>query len=170
MVKIKITTVSELKALIKKMESLKRIMPVLQKFALEKAADETILTEIHRQMEAEGISKKIIETTFVGKTEIIDGKIARVHIISNYVPDNGFDVGEAREEGTDDHMIKPVKKKALSWIDPKTGRRRFDSIGHMVSGLPRLLIVERTILKNQSKFADAYFNNISTSYNQALGV
>jgi len=120
-------------------------------------------------MEAEGISKKIIETTYVGDTEIIDGKVARVHIISDYVPDNGFDVGKAREEGTKDHMIKPVKKKALSWIDPRTGKRRFDSIGHMVSGLPRLLIVERTLLRNKSKFADAYFKNTSSAYEQIMG-
>lgn len=170
MVKIKISSVSELKNLTKKMEALQRTLPFIQKIALEKAADETLLTEIHRQMETEGISKKIIETTYVGDTEIIDGSVARVHIISDYVPDNGFDVGEGREEGTKDHMIRPVKKKALFWIDKNTGKKRFDPIGHIVSGLPRLLIVERTLLKNKSKFADAYFENISAAYSQALGV
>ena len=169
MVLFKPQTITEYKQSIKKWESLQRTLPTLQKLALEKAADEAILTDIHREMEAAGISKKIIETTYVGNVEIIDGRIARVHIISDYVPDNGFDVGEAREEGTDDHMIRPVKKKALSWIDPRTGKRRFDSVGHMVSGLPRLLIVERTISRNSSKFADAYFKNISSAYNQALG-
>lgn len=168
MVKIIVKSLSDLKQLIKKFEALQRTMPIIRKNALERAADEALLTDIHREMEAAGISKKIIETTYVGNTEIIDGKVARVHIISDYVPDNGFDVGEAREEGTDDHMIKPVKKKALSWIDPKTGKRIFDPIGHMVSGLPRLLIVERTLLRNESKFADAYFNNIGAAYNQAL--
>lgn len=170
MVKIIIRSVSELKELTRKMESLQKTIPFIQKIALEKAADEALLTDIHKEMEAQGISKKIIETTYVGDTEIIDGKVARVHIISDYVADTGFDVGEAREEGTDDHMIRPVKKKALSWIDPNTGKRRFDPIGHMVSGLERLLTVERTLSANQSKFADAYFKNIGASYNQALVV
>lgn len=147
-------------------------MPSIQKTALERAADETILTEIHREMESKGISKKIIERTYVGKTEIINGVVVRVHIISDYISDSGFDVGEAREEGTRDHMIKPKssnKTGKIWWISPNTGKL-LSSKGHMVNGLPRLLIVEQTIQKNQSKFADSYFNSISSAYTQALGV
>jgi len=170
MVKIKVTTVSELRQLIKKFEALKRMMPTIKKNALARAADEALLTDIHREMEAAGISKKIIETTYVGPIEVIDGKVARVHIISDYVPDNGFDVGEAREEGTDDHKIKPLpgnKTGKVWWVDPRTGKL-LNSPGHMVSGLPRLLIVEKTLLRNSGKFADAYFNNIGAAYSQAL--
>lgn len=168
MATVTIKSVSDLKRLIQKMEALQRMMPHLQKVALQRAADETVLTEIHREMESKGISKKIIEKTYVGNIEVIDGVVARVHIISDYISDSGFDVGEAREEGTRDHMIKPVNKKALSWINPSTGKRIFDPIGHMVSGLPRLLIIEQTIEKNKSKFADSYFDSISSSYTQAL--
>lgn len=176
MVKIIIRTTSDLRNLAKKFEALSRTIPTIQKFAVEKAADEAVLTEIHREMEAQGISKKIIETTYVGEIEIIDGVVVRVHIISDYVAEDvgygEFDVGEAREEGTDDHKIMPLpgnKTGKLWWIDPKTGNLR-NSRGHWVSGLPRLLIVETTILKNQSKFADAYFENISSAYSQALRV
>ena len=170
MATIKPRSVSDLRNFIKKIEALQRTISFIQKTALEKAADETILGEIHQEMETEGISKKIIETTYVGKTEIIDGDIARVEIISDYIADNGFDVGEAREEGTTDHEINPKKAKAISWIDQNAGGKRRFSLGHMVSGLVRLLIVERTLLRNKSKLADAYFNNITAAYSQALGV
>lgn len=167
---IQVKSVNELKQLIDKFKTLERTIPTLQKRGLEKAADEAILSDIHKEMETQGFSKKIIETTFVGPIDVVQGQSAEIHIISDYVPDNGFDVGEAREEGTKDHMIKPVKKKALSWIDPRTGRRRFDSVGHMVSGLPRLLIIERTIDRNKQKVKTAYENNIVSSYKQTLGV
>lgn len=166
---IQIKTVNELKQLIDKFKALERTMPTLQLRALEKAADEAIISDIHREMETQNFSKKIIETTFIGPIEVVQGQSATIHIISDYVPDNGFDVGEAREEGTKDHFI-PVTKKPLSWIDPKTGRRLYDAKGHFVSGLPRLLIIERTIDRNQQKVKTAYENNIVSSYNQVLGV
>jgi len=167
---IQIKTVNELKQFTSKLKSLSRTISTLQLRALEKTGDEVILSDIHKEMETKGISKKIIETTYVGPIDIVQGKVATIHIISDYTPDNGFDVGKAREDGTTDHMIKPVTKKALSWIDGATGKRRFDSVGHMVSGLPRLLIIERIIQKNKQKAQNSYEKNIISSYKQALGV
>jgi len=167
---IKIKTTNELKQFTNKLKSLARIMSTLQLHALEKTADESILNDIHKEMETQKISKKIIETTYVGPINIVQGKSATIHIISDYTSDDGFDVGKAREEGTKDHMVKPVQKKALSWIDGSTGKRRFDSKGHMVSGLPRLLIIEKAISKNKQKIKDSYEKNIVSSYKQILGV
>lgn len=166
---IKIRNVKELKQFVNKLLALSRTLPLIQKRALERTADEALLGDIHREMETKGISKKIIETTYVGPIEITQGKVVAIHIISDYVADNGFEVGTAREEGTQDHFI-PRKKKILSWIDSRSGRRVFDPKGHMVSGLPRLLIIERTIAKNKQKVQDSYENNIVTAYRQALGV
>lgn len=167
---IKIKTVNELKQFTSKLKSLERTMSTLQLRALEKTGDEAILNDIHKEMETKEISKKIIETTYVGPIDIVQGKVAVIHIISDYTPDNGFDVGKAREEGTTDHMIKPVIKKALLWIDGVTGGKKFDSVGHIVSGLPRLLIIERIIQKNKQKAQNSYEKNIISSYKQVLGI
>lgn len=167
---IRIRTVNELKQFTNKLKSLERTMSTLQLRALEKTADEIILNDIHREMETKGISKKIIETTYVGSIDIVQGKSATIHIISDYTPDNGFDVGKAREEGTADHMVKPITKKSLSWINNNNGKRMFDSVGHIVSGLPRLLIIERIIQKNKQKSQESYEDNIIISYRQTLGV
>lgn len=161
-------TVNELRQFTNKLKALSRTIPKLQELALERAGDE-VLSDIHKEMEGKEFSQKIIETTYVGPIEITQGKQAAIHFISDYVADNGFDVGEAREEGTDDHFI-PRKKKVLSWIDPKTGRRIFDPVGHFVSGIERFLIVETTIAKNKIKAKNSYENNIVNSYKQALGV
>ena len=160
---------NELKQFVNRLKALSRTIPKIQERALERTGDEAVLGDIHREMEAKGFSKKIIESTYVGPIEITQGKQAAIHFISDYVADDGFDVGEAREEGADDHFI-PRKKKVLSWIDPKTGRRKFDPVGHYVSGLPRFLIVETVIAKNKEKAKDSYENNIVNSYTQALGV
>lgn len=162
-------TVNELKQFTKKLKALSRTIPKLQTLALERAGDE-VLADIHKEMQAKEFSEKIIETTYVGPIKITQGKEAAIHFISDYVADNGFDVGESREEGTDDHFIAPKKKKSLSWIDKKTGRRIFDPVGDWVSGTERFLIVETTIAKDKEKAKNSYENNIVNSYKQVLGV
>ena len=161
-------TVNELRQFVNKLKSLSRTIPKLQTLALERAGDE-VLADIHKEMEAKEFSEKIIESTFVGPIKITQGKEAAIHFISDHVADNGFDVGESREEGTDDHFI-PRKKKILSWIDPKTGRRIFDPVGHWVSGTERFLIVETTIAKDEQKAKNIYEDNIAKSYKTTLGV
>ena len=100
-----------------------------------------IVDPIIEEMRAQGVHEKIYQTVVLERVVITDVGISlRIH--SEYFADNGFDVAMARELGTEDHMIRPKNKFALSWI--QDGKRRF-SLGHKVSGLPRLNIIERKI-------------------------
>ncbi len=91
------------------------------KLSLEKNAirdqSEEILDEIKTKMNQENFSDKIIDATLLGKTEKF-GTILKQHFISNYVADTGFDVSNAREEGTN-HPNPTFPKKpggVLRWI------------------------------------------------------
>ncbi len=164
-------TVNELKQFAKKLRALSRIIPKLQTLALERTGD-VVLVDIHKEMQAKEFSQKIIDSTFVGPIKIIQGKEAAIHFISDHVADDGFDVGEAREEGTVDHPIFPKsgnKTGKVWWIDPNTGRL-LSSKGHWVSGLERFLIVEITIAKDKNKAKNSYEENIVKSYKTVLGV
>ena len=169
MPKIIIRTISDVKKLNKKLKSITVILPTLRKFALERAADEAVLTAIHRDMEANNFSKKIIDRTFVGETKVTDnGKKIIVHFISEYVSDDGFDVSNAREEGTTDHDVFPKKPGGwLTYIDTDTGRRVFRKHTHP-SGIKRLLIIENNINSNKQKFQDSYEKEISSKLKQVL--
>lgn len=111
-------------------------------------ANKMIVDPIRDEMERMGVHRKIWESVVVQsvKFDKISG-IITIRIHSEYFAENGFDVALAREKGTEDHMIKPKGKinggaDVLSWI--QGGNRRF-SAGHVVSGLPRLNIIERTV-------------------------
>jgi len=168
MPKFVLKSIADLQKLNKKLRSLKATLSTLRKFALEKAADEAVLTAIHRDMETNRFSKKIIDRTFVGETEILDnGKKIIVHFISEYVSDSDFDVSKAREEGTTDHDVFAKPGGWLTYIDPDTGRRVFRKHTHP-SGIKRLLIIETNINSNKEKFKDAYKKEISSQINQVL--
>ena len=104
-----------------------------------------IVDPIVRIMELNGVSRKIYENVEV-KNVIVNSAGIKATIHNEYFSEEGFDVALAREEGTEDHMIRPRTKQALSWI--QDGRRRFSG-GHMVSGLPRLKIVPRMIERGE---------------------
>jgi len=76
-------------------------------------AEEITIFVIHAKMRAAGFSEKIIDGTILDNIEIIGNKKIRFHIRSEYFSSTGFDVALGREEGTDDHFIKPVVKQAL---------------------------------------------------------
>ena len=116
MAKIVISTLAELKAFRNKIRSLRGSISRTSMINIQRAADEAVLTDIHRTMEMRNFSKKIIDATNVGDIQLTQNSL-KVHFISDYVSDGGFDVSNAREEGTRDHMIRPVNKKYLSWID-----------------------------------------------------
>lgn len=169
MAKIVIRTISDLKKLNKKLKSVIVTLPTIRKFALERAADEAVLTAIHRDMETNNFSKKIIDRTFVGQVDVTNqGKKITVHFISDYVSDGGFDVSNAREEGTRDHDVFPKKPGGwLTYIDPDTGKRVFRKHTHP-SGIQRLLIIENNINSNKQKFQDSYEKEISSQLEQVL--
>lgn len=167
MVKIVIRTLSELKAFNQKLKALSPTIPTLQKKALERAADEAVLTSIHTDMETNKFSKKIIDKTFVGDIEQTP-KGAKVHFISDFESDSGFDVSQGREEGTfHPNPTFPIKGKSLSWIDKQSGKRIFRKKSHP-SGIKRLLIIETNINKNEQAFRDSYEKQIADSLNQLV--
>jgi len=167
MPRIVISSVSDIRKLQQKFRGLATTIPTLQKAALERAADQTILGDIHRDMETNNFDKKIIEHTNVGDIVITD-KSAKVHFTSDYVSDSGFDVSKAREEGTDDHDVFPKDPNGwLSYIDQSTGKRVFRKMTHP-SGIKRLLIIKNNVIKGKQKFLNAYKNNIVSSLNQAV--
>jgi len=169
MTKIVIRTLSELKAFNQKLRALSANIIPLQKKALERAADEAVLTGIHTDMESNDFSKKIIDKTFVGSIEQTT-QGAKIHFISEYVSDSGFDVSNAREEGTfHPNPTLPIKGKSLSWIDKQSGKRIFRKKSHP-SGIKRLLIIETNINKNEKAFQDSYEKQIAASLNQMVGV
>lgn len=52
--------------------------------------------------------------------------------------------------GTSRHWVEPVRASALSWVDQKTGERRF-SKGHWVSGIKGDPWVENNYIKHQDR-------------------
>lgn len=171
MTRIIIRNITQLKTLNQKLRSVVATLPTLQMKALERAADEAVLTDIHTDMESNNFSPKIIDRTFVGPIEVLSGnKGAKIHFISDFVADTGFDVSNAREEGTRDHDVFPKKPGGfLTYIDPNTGKRVFSRHTHP-SGIERLLIIEKNIAKNQQRFIDVYEQQIVSSLNQMVTV
>ena len=124
-------------------------------------ANKIVVDEIRSEMEKAGVHRKIWESVVVESVQVDSntGSI-KINIHAEYFSEDGFDVAQAREFGTRDHYIQPLRysmsfdrldpeigdryglPKALSWI--QNGVRRF-SKGHWVSGLPRLNIIEKTI-------------------------
>ena len=168
MARIVINNIQDLEKLQSKLRILKAVLPTIQKNAVKNASDD-VLKEIKRQMKQENFSKKIIDATFLGKIERT-GSILKQHFISNYVASTGFDVSNAREEGTN-HPNPTFPKKpggVLRWI-AKTGDVIFRKKSHP-KGIERLLIIERTLLKNQSTINEKISENISDSASRVLGV
>lgn len=168
MAKIVITSKAQLRTFQTKIKLLRKSLPTLQKLALEKTANQDVLNEIHSKMRRNDFSEKIIDSTFVGKTEAF-GNILRTHFISNYVSDSGFDVSNAREEGTQDHLVRPKKPDGvLRWV-ADSGKPLFRKFSRP-KGIERLLIIENTIKQAENDTAQNYQNNLSSSVSKFLGV
>ena len=166
MPKIIINSIAQLKALNSKLKNLSVMIPTLQKSALEDAAHETVLDDIHNEMRQNNFSEKIIDATFVGPIQSQQKK-ATIHFISDYVSDDGFDVSNAREEGTVDHIVRPKKPGGVLRWTSKTGEITYRKFAR-VTGLKRLLIIEKNINNNQQSFKAIYDDNIVSSINQVL--
>lgn len=168
MARIIINNVQDLQKFQSKLRILNAVLPTIQKNAVKNASDD-VLKEIKIQMKQENFSKKIIDATFLGKIDRA-GSILKQHFISNYVASTGFDVSNAREEGTT-HPNPTVPKKiggVLRWIE-KTGDVLFRKKSHP-KGIERLLIIERTLEKNQTTINEKISENIADSARRILGV
>ena len=171
MTRIIIRNIAQLKAFTQKLRAVAATIPTLQVQSLERAADDAVLSDIHRDMETNQFSKKIIDKTIVGPINLLNnGKKAQIHFISDYISDSGFEVSEAREEGTADHDVFPTKPGGtLSYIDQSTGKRVFFKHTRP-SGIERLLIIETNITKNKQSFQDSYENQIVSTLNQMVSI
>ena len=168
MARLVINSLAELKAFQKKIKVLEAAFPFIQTKAVLDVAQNDILEQMKKKMNLEDFSQKIIDATFVGPIVATPDKI-QVHYISNYESDNGFDVSNAREEGTRDHFIRPKKKGgSLRW-EGDNGEVHF-SKGHEVSGIERLLIIEKTIQENQNQVTTLYGQSLADGASQVLGV
>ena len=107
-----------------------------------KIVNEVILDKIHDRMRELNFSPKIIERTFIDNVVVDTEGFVEFEVISDYEAEEGFDVAKAREEGTKDHFIGPLVKKALSWIQAGV---RFFSLGHWVKGFDKTDVIEKTI-------------------------
>ena len=105
--------------------------------------DEEILQPIKKNMKKFGYSDKIIKGTSIENVIITNTGFLQFDVISDYTAENGFDVATAREKVTKDHFIKPVTKKALSWI--VGGFVRAFSKGHWVKGFTKSNIIKNTL-------------------------
>ena len=168
MARIVINNGSDLQKLQSKVRILKAVLPTIQKNAVKNASDD-VLKEIKRKMKQEKFSIKIINATFLGKTDRA-GSIMKQHFISNYVADTGFDVSDAREEGTT-HPNPTFPKKpggVLRWI-AKSGDVIFRKKSHP-KGMERLLIIEKTLKESQTTINEKISENIADSARRVLGV
>ncbi len=167
MARIVINNVHQLQNLQSKLRILKAVIPTIQKNAVTNASDD-VLKEIKITMKQENFSKKIIDATFLGRIDKA-GTILKQHFISDYVSETGFDVSNAREEGTRDHDVRPRKRGGvLRWAE-KTGDILFRKKSRP-KGIERLLIIERTLQKNQSTINEKISENIADSARRTLGV
>lgn len=168
MVKIVINSVAELKIFQSKIRALKNTLPQLQKIAFEKSNNDILLNAIKTEMSANDFSDKIINTTFIGKIEQNEGKL-KAHVISEFQSDTGFDVANAREEGTTQpNPIRPKSPDGALKIPVGEGGFIFRKSSRP-SGMPRLLIIERNIKKFKNLVTDNYNSNLADAISKFLG-
>ena len=168
MPRIVVRNVQDLTILQTKLNLLAKSLPNLQKVALEKTAAAKILQEIKQRMRANNFSPKIIDGTEVGPIDIIGGNKAQIHFISEYESESGFDVANAREEGTDDHIIRPKRPDGALRIPLDNGEVIFRKSAR-VSGIERLLIIERTIKQRAQQAVTDYQNAFAKLVGPFLG-
>jgi hypothetical protein len=168
MTRLIINNLVDLKVFQTKLKILEKTLPTLQKQAMEKTANEDVLSAIKKRMKQHSFSPKIIDATFVGPIEQF-GNVLRYHIISNYVAENGFDVSSAREEGTRDHVVLPKKENGiLRWYG--AGNKPIFRRSSRPRGIQRLLIIERTIKELHTTVVANFQKNLSDLITRFLGV
>ena len=115
------------------------------KVKITELINKLIVDPIVEEMRRAGVSEKIYRNVIVRYVNVTEDGI-HAEIYNEYYSDEGFDVALAREEGTEDHWIRPRKKQSLSWIQDG---KRMSSGGHKVTGLPRLKIIPKMIERGE---------------------
>jgi hypothetical protein len=110
---------------------------------IKELAEDILLKPLHQRMKDFGYSEKIINGTVIENLQINSNGLLAFDVTSEYDSEGGFDVAKAREEGTDDHFVKPNAAKALFWI--VGGFIRAFSKGHWVKGITASNVLEKTV-------------------------
>ena len=156
MPRIVVRNIQDLTLLQTRLNLLSRSLPNLQKIAIEKTAAAKVLQEIKQRMRTNQFSRKIIDGTEIGPIDIVGGgKKAQVHFISDYESESGFDVANAREEGTSDHVVLPKRPEGVLRWQTEDGKIILRKSAR-VRGIERLLIIERTIKQRAQQAASDY--------------
>lgn len=107
---MKITSSAQAESLLLGIQTMKMQYQSFITILTKKILNEEIIDEIHRSMNKEGISKKIIERVYLSEPKFLKSKI-KFKVISDYKSEDNFDVALAIEQGTKDHMILPKTKR-----------------------------------------------------------
>lgn len=167
MSRIVIRNIAQLKAFNKKLKTISTILPTLQTTALENASADIVLNGIHRDMRANRFSNKIIDATFVGDIQSSNNG-AKIHFISDYESDSGFDVSNAREEGTANNVTRRVKNPKSALPIPLPNGKVIFRKSATPKGIERLLIIENNIRRNKKLFEEKYGEQISSAINEMV--
>lgn len=85
-------------------------------FTLTTILNEYIIDPIHESMRGAGVSRKIIDTTYLDVKAEQKGRVITFHIKSDYISESGFPVAKIIEFGRKAYTITPLKKNLLKWI------------------------------------------------------
>ena len=163
--KVTFESVEDIKQFRTRLQVLKLQLLQFQATVVREIAEEITIFVIHAKMRAAGFDEKIIEGTILDNIETKGNKKITFHIRSVYFSSTGFDVALGREEGTDDHFVKPVEKEALhggaTWP--------FFSKGHEVSGVIAFFIVKDTVKETAERVRVQYKIELLQWYKSNLG-
>jgi len=82
-----------------------------------------IVDKIQEKMRRAGVSRKVIDRTYLDRQVIENGREIIFTIKSDYISETGFPVARMIEYGRRAYTVRVKYKKALSWIDE--GVRKF---------------------------------------------
>ena len=159
LVSLELRSLDDIEKFRTRLRSVRVTLPGFQKATLRNLVNQLVLDAIHRNMEENDFSEKIIAGTIIKKVELIARTKLRITIISEYFTEAQFDVALAREEGTRRHFIEPVEAQALRFI--QEGVVKF-SKGHEVEGIKALKLVAKTIKEMTPEVQSAYEFELKT--------
>ena len=106
--KILITTQKDIENLSSKLEQIKLEHNQFILFTLSTIINQEIIDEIHHKTEADGVSLKIIQRTYLQiNNNTSQGKVT-FKIISDYTSESGFVVAEIIEHGRRAYVVYPI--------------------------------------------------------------
>ena len=98
-VQLKVTTEKDFNRLQTKLAQIEGQYPSFLVFTLTTILNQEIVDEIHQKMRSGGVSRKIIDTTFLSTVVQKSNNDITFKIISNFVSDTGFPVARIVENG-----------------------------------------------------------------------